>query len=52
MHIIDLLLQKTADGATYLQVIIILFLLCAVIYLVIYGVYEDAKKKERDESLK
>lgn len=50
MNIINLLLQKTADGATYLQAIIMLLLLCAVVYLVIYGVCEDAKAKAREDT--
>ena len=51
MYIIDLLLQKTADGATYLQALTMLLLLCAVIYLFIYGVCEDAKQKNREDAL-
>ena len=50
MNIINLLLQKTADGATYLQALIMVFLLCVAIYLVVYGVCEDAKAKAREEA--
>lgn len=49
MNVMNLLLQRTADGATYLQVILMLGLLCAVIYMVIYAACEDAKINEREE---
>ena len=48
MSITDLLLQRTPDGATYLQAIIMLWLLCLVIYLIICGICEDIKGRTSD----
>lgn len=49
MKIINWLLQPTSDGATYLQVIILVPLLCVLIYGIYFAVsdiWNDIKEEE------
>ena len=45
MDIMQLLLTPTPNGATYLQVIIMILLLCMIACLVVCGICEDIKHK-------